>query len=518
MYDRIMAMPRVSSAMRGRRIHSQGLRSSRIAEISVILLLTIGLAFAQVSPIHTVAATKPQPPPSSTSATWAKAYNVPYSYSVGESVAQTSNGGYVVGASCTAAAVTTPNCNTLSEPTAMVMRVDSSGNIQSQTQYNYLKYLYSTPLDLIRPTSDGGAIFAGNAQFGCPATGQTSCALIVKLDSNANVQWSNDLQYSTTCSAGPATSPFDLEQTSDGGFVVAGYAYAPACTYSPFVAKLSSTGQIQWQHLFADQNTPYSTTYAVRQTPDGGYVVAGGIDYYNSSSTITSKILVFKLDTSGALVWQHNYLVGTDSYPESLALTSDGGGFIVGGSVAIETATGYTSSVLLLRLDSTGNPQFAKTYAPSGSISDLAITGAQQTSDGGYAFSGYYFQNTVYDERAWLVKTDSVGKVQWDKTYGADVQYSYRKFYSFQQTSDGGFIAAGSTNQFNGGDNSLWLVKTDPNGNISGCNDVQTWSDVSGSVSVTVSISDLKATPDSFTYVADTISSLPGPIKATKEC
>src|SRR5438876_2340009 len=297
MYDRIMAMPRVSSAMRGRRIHSQGLRSSRIAEISVILLLTIGLAFAQVSPIHTVAATKPQPPPSSTSATWAKAYNVPYSYSVGESVAQTSNGGYVVGASCTAAAVTTPNCNTLSEPTTMVMRVDSSRNIQSQTQYNYLKYLYSTPLDLIRPTSDGGAIFAGNAQFGCPATGQTSCALIVKLDSNANVQWSNDLQYSTTCSAGPATSRFDLEQTSDGGF-----------------------------------------------------------------------------------------------------------------------------------------------------------------------------------------------------------------------------IAAGSTNQFNGGDNSLWLVKTDPNGNISGCNDVQTWSDVSGSVSVTVSISDLKATPDSFTYVADTISSLPGPIKATKEC
>src|SRR5207253_85291 len=237
------------------------------------------------------------------------------------------------------------------------------------------------------------------------------------------VQWSNDLQYSTTCSAGPATTPFDLQQTSDGGFVVAGYAYAPACTYSPFVAKLSLTGQIQWQHLFADQNTPYSTAYAVRQTPDGGYVVAGGVDYYNSSSTVTSKILVFKLDTSGALVWQHNYLVGTDSYPESLALTSDGG-FIVSGSVAIETATGYTSSVLLLKLDSTGNPQFAKTYAPSGSISDLAITGVQQTSDGGYAFSGYYFQNTVYDERAWLVKTDSTGKVQWDRTYGADVQYS----------------------------------------------------------------------------------------------
>src|SRR5438105_896362 len=408
MYDPMMAVPRVFSAMRKGRIHSKGLRISRMAEISVILLLTIALAFAQVSPIHTVAAAKPQPP-SSTSATWAKAYNIPYSYSLAESVAQTSSGGYVVGASCTAAAVTTPNCNTLSEPTAMVMRVDSSGNIQSQTQYNYVKYPYSTSLDLIRPTSDGGAIFAGNAQFGCPATGQTSCGLIVKVELSGNVQWSNDLQFSTSSSYGPLTWPLDLHQTTDGGFILG--------------------------------------------------------------------VLVF-----------------------------------------ISTANSYSSSVLLLKLDSTGSPQFAKTYAPSGSISDLAITGVQQTSDGGYAFSGYYFQNTVYDERAWLVKTDSAGKVQWDRTYGADVQYSSRKFYSFQQTSDGGFIAAGSTNQFNGGDNSLWLVKTDSNGNIAGCNDVQTQSDVSGTVSVTVSNSDLKATPDSFTYVADTLSSLPGPLKATKEC
>ena len=238
-------------------------------------------------------------------------------------------------------------------------------------------------------------------------------------------------------------------------------------------------------------------------------MVAGEI-YYN-------QILVFKLDSTGTLVWQHVYAIGTDSYAQTLGLTSDGG-FILGGLVSISTATSYSSSVLLLKLDSTGSPQFAETYAPSGSISDLAITGAQQTSDGGYAFSGYYFQNTVYDERAWLVKTDSTGKVQWDRTYGADVQYSSRKFYSFQQTSDGGFIAAGSTNQFSGGDSSLWLVKTDSNGNIAGCNDVQTRSDVSGSVSVIVSISDMKATPDSFTYVADTLSSLPGPLKATKEC
>jgi hypothetical protein len=384
------------------------------------------------------------------------------------------------------------------------MRVDSSGNIQSQTQYTYGSHPEPTALNIIKATSDGGAIFAGQPQSGCPITNLNLCGAIVKVDSSGNVQWANDLQFSTSSTSGPLTWPLDLQQTTDGGFVIAGYAFAPASSYNPFVVKLSSTGQIQWQHLFVDPNSQYSAAYAVRQTLDGGYVVAGEIYY--------GQILVFKLDSTGTLLWQHAYAIGTNSYAQSLALTSDGG-FILGGSV-------YTtsSSVLLLRIDSTGNPQWARTYTPSGSISDLQLTAAQQTQDGGYAFAGYYFQNTIYDERAWLVKTDSTGNVQWDKIYGADVQYSDRKFLSFQQTSDGGFIAAGFTNQFNNGYTSLWLVKTDSNGNIPNCSDVKTASDTSSTASVKVSNSDLAAAKDGFSYLGDKLADSTGPFTATKEC
>src|SRR5205807_6732580 len=126
----------------GRKIRPSSLSFTRPAGILLILTLMMIPSLAQVS------GTKPPPsPPPSTSTTWAKAYNIPYDYAVAYSVSQLSSGGYVVGASCTAAAVTTPNCNTLSEPTAIVMRVDSGGNIQSQTQYNYLNYPYSTALD-----------------------------------------------------------------------------------------------------------------------------------------------------------------------------------------------------------------------------------------------------------------------------------------------------------------------------------------------------------------------------------
>ena len=171
-----------------------------------------------------------------------------------------------------------------------------------------------------------------------------------------------------------------------------------------------------------------------------------------------------------------------------------------------------------MKLDSTGNAQFAQTVLPKGDISDLNVVDVQQTADGGYAFAGYYFQNTVYTERAWLVKTDSAGNVQWNKIYGPDVQYSDRYFRSFQQTGDGGFIAAGNTNQFNGGDTSIWLVKTDSNGNISSCADVHNDSAATGSIAVSVSNGNLSAVKDSVSYVADSLIESSAPLAATTEC
>ena len=374
-------------------------------------------------------------------------------------------------------------------------------------------------LNVLKATSDGGAIFAGQPQSGCPALNLSSCGAIVKVDSTGKVQWANNLLFATSATpySSPLTWPFDIQQTTDGGFVLVGYAIAPGENYNPWIAKLSSTGQLQWTHVFVDPKSQYSAAYSVRQTADGGYIVGGEVSYAVTSSYTESEITVFKLDSTGTLVWERDYAAGVDAYFQSLALTSDGGA-IVSGTVSTQTATTYTSRVLLLKLDSAGKAQFARTILPSGNISDLNIVGVQQTADGGYAFAGYYFQYTVYTERAWLVKTDSAGKVQWDNIYGPDVQYSNRYFNSFQQTSDGGFIAAGSTNKFNGGANSIWLVKTDSNGNLSNCADVHKDSVATGSIAVTVSNGNLSAVQDSLSYVADNLVLSSAPLAATKEC
>src|SRR5215469_12425355 len=453
-------------------------------------------------------ASKPRPTPSPTPPPTGSSFATAYSATVAESVSQASSGSFVVGALCDGGTCNGP---------ATILRIDSSGNIQSQTQYSYGTGPQSTALNITKATSDGGAIYAGQPQFGCPAQNLKSCGAIVKVNSSGTVQWANDLLFATSYSS-PVTWPFDIQQTTDGGFVLVGYAEAPASIYNPWIAKLSSTGQLQWTHVLVDPNSQYSAAYSVRQTADGGYIVGGEVSYSISPSYTESEITVFKLDSTGALVWQRDYAAGVNAYLQSLALASDGGA-IVGGTVNTQAPNSYITSVLLLKLDSTGNTQFARTYLPSGSISDLNIAGAQQTADGGYAFAGYYFQNTTYDERAWMVKTDALGNVQWNKIYGPDVQYSNRYFHSFQQAGDGGFIATGSTNQFNSdGSNSIWLVKTDSNGNISSCADVHNDSAATGSIAVTVSNGDLSAVQDSVSYVVDSLILFPAPLAATKEC
>ena len=480
-------------------IRNLALLSGRVAILSVFVFVMIANA----------ATKNPPPPPPSTSSTFATVYNVPNSFSAAGSISQTSSGGFVVGAQCDAGS-TTPTCN----GPATVLKVDSSGNIQSQTQYSYASAMRSTSLNINQPTSDGGAIFAGNPQFGCAA--ETTCAAIVKVDSTGKVQWVNDLQFADSS---PETSALDIQQTTDGGFVLVGYTFAPGSIYNPWIAKLSSTGQIQWMHLLVDPKSDFSAAYSVRQTSDGGYLVAGQVSYVVTDSYTESEIALFKLDSTGKMVWQRNYVTGLDTYIQYMELTSDGGAIVSGTVYTSPGGNTPTSSALLMKVDSSGNVQFAKTFLPTGDIDvySLTITGVQQTSDGGYAFSGYYFNYTVYTNRAWLVKTDSSGNVQWNKIYGPDVQYSDRYFNSFQQTSDGGFIAAGSTNQFNGGNGSIWLVKTDSSGNISGCTDVQNDSATTASVKVAVSHGNLSPVTDSFSWVADNLIESTAPLAATQE-
>jgi hypothetical protein len=200
---------------------------------------------------------------------------------------------------------------------------------------------------------------------------------------------------------------------------------------------------------------------SVQQTSDGGYIVAG---YTRSFGAGSDDIFLMKTDANGNLQWAKTYGGTYWDYAYSVQQTSDGG-YIVAGYTYSFGAGG--DDIFLIKTDANRNISWAKTYG--GTDEDRAYS-VRQTSDGGYIVAGYTHSFGAGGQDFFLIKTDANGNLQWAKTYGGtDVDGAF----SFQQTSDGGYILAGDTRSFGAGDYDIFLIKTDASGDMGSCSIIQ---------------------------------------------
>jgi hypothetical protein len=306
----------------------------------------------------------------------------------------------------------------------------------------------------VQQTSDGGYIVAGWTESFGAGYGDI---FLIKTDANGNIIWAKTYGGTNWDEAR------SVQQTSDGGYIVAGRTRSFGAGYEDiFLIKTDTNGNIIWAKTYGGINR--DEAYSVQQTSDGGYIVAGWTDSWGG-------ILLIKTDTNGNVIWAKTYW-GNRAY--SVQQTSDGG-YIVAG-VTHPFSAGYDDA-FLIKTDANGNIQWAKTYG--GTYWDWASS-VQQTSDGGYIVAGttWSFGAGSYD--IFLIKTDANGNIQWAKTYEVTVAYSV------QQTSDGGYIVAGYGWSFGTGSTDIFLIKTDANGNIGSCSIVQNVNPTVNTVSPTV--------------------------------
>jgi uncharacterized delta-60 repeat protein len=415
------------------------------------------------------------------------------SYDLAYSVQQTSDGGYIV------AGFTYSFSAGYSD--IFLVKTDANGNIIWAKTYGGTNYNWARS---VQQTSDGGYIVAGSTySFG----GGYYDIFLIKTDASGNIIWAKTyggIYYSDYASS--------VQQTSDGGYIVAGWTNSfGAGGYDAFLVKTDANGNIIWAKTYGGTNWDYASS--VQQTSDGGYIVAG---YTESFGAGGYDAFLIKTDANGNIIWAKTYGGIGDNRAYSVQQTSDGG-YIVAGRT--NSFGGGGSDIFLVKTDANGNIIWAKTYG--GTNWDYASS-VQQTSDGGYIVAGYTQSFGAGWEDIFLVKTDANGNIIWAKTYGGT---NVDTASSVQQTSDGGYIVAGYTQSFGeGGD--IFLIKTDANGNIGSCGIVQNASPTETTPSPTVttpspSISSVSPTVNSVspTITSPTLTvSEPCPLSISESC
>jgi hypothetical protein len=141
-----------------------------------------------------------------------------------------------------------------------------------------------------------------------------------------------------------------------------------------------------------------------------------------------------------------------NDYCSQIQPTRDGGYIMIGTTNSFGAGN---ISFYAIKLDSNCHKQWSNTY---GGMLNQAGYSVVPTLDKGYAFLGFTdsYGNGGYD--VFLVKTDSVGKVQWQKTYGgSDWDFGY----SIKQTLDSGYVICGLTYSYGKGNGDVYVVRTD---------------------------------------------------------
>lgn len=243
---------------------------------------------------------------------------------------------------------------------------------------------------------------------------------------------------------------YSVRQTTDGGYIVAGTKeQGVASPTDVYLIKTDANGNEVWSKTFGGAEG--DEVNAVQQTSDGGYILVG---WTGSFGAVYNDIYLLKTDANGDTVWTKVYRKGNDSGGISVQQTIDGGYIIAG-------FTDFNShyDAYVIKTNAAGDTDWTKTFG--GSDDDFAHS-VQQTNDGGYIIVGFSASFSANgDDDIYLVKMDANGNISWTKTIGgADDDDGY----SVQQTTDGGYIIAGSTQSFGAGEFDAYLVKTNANG------------------------------------------------------
>ncbi|KQT17576.1 hypothetical protein ASG31_09250 [Chryseobacterium sp. Leaf404] len=341
----------------------------------------------------------------------------------------------------------------------------------------------------IQQTTDGGYVVVGESSSvdgditnHHGTVGTYSDIWVVKLSNTGNIEWQKSLGGSSVDIGS------SIMQTADGGYIIGGSTMSnngditvPPVNYSNYwIVKIDSMGIIQWDKTLGNISG-YDYSSSIRQTIDGGYIVAGVTDAVSGDVTSHyggNDTWIVKLSSNGVIQWQKSYGGSGNDIPQSIIQTNDGGYIFAGSSQSNDgDVSGHHGSAIsydawIVKLNVNGIIQWQKSLGGTGGDGAYSI---KEMPNGGYTFAGYSSStdgdtvgNSGGSGNFWIVRINNVGNIIWQKSMGGSL-LDYGQ--SMSQTTDGGFIMNGRSFSDNGDVSfhygnptysDIWVVKVAP--------------------------------------------------------
>jgi len=282
---------------------------------------------------------------------------------------QTSDGGYLlVGESDTFETYA-------GDPELWAVKTDANGAIQWQYLYRDTEFSGVFSASSVVEVADGYLIVADTDGYDPDLVWDT---FILKLGFDGTISWAQS--YELTAQLGTA-GVWSVRTTTDGGFIVAGYTgfdcTGPGCTIDMWLMKLAADGTIQWQKSYGAAG--YDEGYWAEQTDDCGFILVGATDSFGQGN---GDVWVIKVDDLGEIQWQKTYGGAEVDIGHYVKQTCDGG-YVVAGLPASFGAG--LDDAWVLKLDATGAVQWERTYGETKTDSAMNII---EFDSGGYLLGG----------------------------------------------------------------------------------------------------------------------------------
>ncbi|MEM6800772.1 MAG: caspase family protein [Bacteroidota bacterium] len=232
----------------------------------------------------------------------------------------------------------------------------------------------------------------------------------------------------------------DLLETRDGNYVIAGYTKNEENgSNDAWVFSLNRHGELMWSHTYGGNQEDHAR--ALTQTSDGGFLLAGFSESYSSGGR---DIWVVRLNAVGEILWQDNYGGKGAEEAYDVIQTRDEG-FLIGGYQRYDKAE-RKADMLLVKIDRNGKGTWRKSFPAKGND---VIEKVIETKSGDYLAAGWAYspKNKSLDGK--LLKVNRGGKLLWQKYYGGKAKDA---IYDIEQSDRGDFVMAGQTASYSDSD------------------------------------------------------------------